>query len=67
MAIARALEEFDAYPAFDERGYGWEKLMSETFCQEYWEGRGRQTRRRGLKSLWTMGPELDRPAVLLAA
>jgi GDP-D-mannose 3',5'-epimerase len=26
-----------------ERGYGWEKLMSEMFCQEYWAERGLQT------------------------
>ena len=32
----RALKESDAYPAFPERGYGWEKLVSEIFCQEYW-------------------------------
>ena len=32
---ARALKESDAYPAMAERGYGWEKLMSEIFCQEY--------------------------------
>jgi len=31
----RALKESDAYPANAERGYGWEKLMSEIFCQEY--------------------------------
>jgi GDP-D-mannose 3', 5'-epimerase len=31
----RALKESDAYPALAERGYGWEKLMSEIFCQEY--------------------------------
>ena len=35
----RALKESDAYPAFPERGYGWEKLMSEIFCQEYWAER----------------------------
>ncbi|MFO1521060.1 MAG: NAD-dependent epimerase/dehydratase family protein [Kiritimatiellia bacterium] len=29
----RALKESDAYPAYAERGYGWEKLMSEMFCQ----------------------------------
>lgn len=29
----RALKESDAYPAMAERGYGWEKLMSEMFCQ----------------------------------
>jgi nucleoside-diphosphate-sugar epimerase len=26
-----------------ERGYGWEKLMSEMFCQEYWHERGLKT------------------------
>jgi nucleoside-diphosphate-sugar epimerase len=26
-----------------ERGYGWEKLMSEMFCQEYWAERGLMT------------------------
>jgi GDP-D-mannose 3', 5'-epimerase len=26
-----------------ERGYGWEKLMSEMFCQEYWHERGMKT------------------------
>jgi GDP-D-mannose 3', 5'-epimerase len=31
----RALKEEDAYPAMAERGYGWEKLISEIFCQEY--------------------------------
>ncbi|MFC1794092.1 NAD-dependent epimerase/dehydratase family protein [Planctomycetota bacterium] len=39
----RALKESDAYPAMAERGYGWEKLMSEMFCQEYWAERGMQT------------------------
>lgn len=39
----RALKESDAYPAFPERGYGWEKLMSEIFCQEYWAERGLKT------------------------
>ena len=29
----RALKESDAYPAMAERGYGWEKLVSEMFCQ----------------------------------
>ena len=36
----RALKESDAYPAMAERGYGWEKLMSEMFCQEYTAERG---------------------------
>jgi len=40
---ARALKESDAYPAMAERGYGWEKLMSEIFCQEYWAERGMKT------------------------
>lgn len=39
----RALKESDAYPAMSERGYGWEKLMSEMFCQEYWAERGLET------------------------
>ena len=26
-----------------ERGYGWEKLLSEMFCQEYWAERGMET------------------------
>ncbi|UCD99358.1 MAG: NAD-dependent epimerase/dehydratase family protein [Chloroflexota bacterium] len=39
----RALKETDAYPAFPERGYGWEKLVSEIFCQEYWAERGLKT------------------------
>ena len=40
---ARPLKESDAYPAMAERGYGWEKLMSEMFCQEYWAERGLKT------------------------
>lgn len=39
----RALKESDAYPAMAERGYGWEKLMCEIFCQEYWAERGLKT------------------------
>jgi nucleoside-diphosphate-sugar epimerase len=38
-----ALKESDAYPAMAERGYGWEKLISEMFCQEYWHERGMKT------------------------
>lgn len=38
-----ALKESDAYPAMAERGYGWEKLMSEMFCEEYWAERGLET------------------------
>jgi GDP-D-mannose 3',5'-epimerase len=40
---AVALKESDAYPAMAERGYGWEKLLSEMFCQEYWAERGFET------------------------
>jgi GDP-D-mannose 3',5'-epimerase len=40
---SRALKESDAYPAMAERGYGWEKLYSEMFCQEYWAERGMKT------------------------
>lgn len=39
----RALKEADAYPAMAERGYGWEKLLSEMFCEEYWAERGMKT------------------------
>ena len=39
----RALKEADAYPAMAERGYGWEKLISEMFCQEYWHERSMKT------------------------
>jgi nucleoside-diphosphate-sugar epimerase len=39
----RPLRESDAYPAMAERGYGWEKLISEMFCQEYWAERGLKT------------------------
>jgi len=38
-----ALKESDAYPAMAERGYGWEKLVSEMFCEEYWHERGMKT------------------------
>jgi GDP-D-mannose 3',5'-epimerase len=39
----RGLTESDAYPAMAERGYGWEKLISEMFCQEYSAERGLKT------------------------
>ena len=39
----RALKESDAYPAMAERGYGWEKLIGEMFCEEYWRERGLKT------------------------
>lgn len=38
-----ALKESDAYPAYAERGYGWEKLFAEMFCQEYTAERGMKT------------------------
>ena len=38
-----ALKESDAYPAMAERGYGWEKLVSEMFCEEYWAERQLET------------------------
>jgi nucleoside-diphosphate-sugar epimerase len=40
---SRALKESDAYPAMSERGYGWEKLLSEMFCEEYWAERDMKT------------------------
>ncbi len=40
---ARPLREKDAYPALCERGYGWEKLLGEMFCQEYHAERGLPT------------------------
>src|SRR5207245_8970786 len=42
-SAVRALKESDAYPAMAERGYGWEKLISEMFCQEYGAERGMKT------------------------
>lgn len=39
----RALKASDAYPAMAERGYGWEKLLSEMFCQKYWAEREMKT------------------------
>src|SRR5258708_13523215 len=49
-----ALKESDAYPAMAERGYGWEKLISEMFCQEYWA-------ERGVKTFISRFPNLYRP------
>ena len=43
QAAVTPLKEADAYPAMAERGYGWEKLISEMFCQEYWAERGLKT------------------------
>jgi nucleoside-diphosphate-sugar epimerase len=44
---SRALKETDAYPAMAERGYGWEKLMS----QEYTAERGLKTARASTMSM----------------
>jgi GDP-D-mannose 3', 5'-epimerase len=38
------LKEEDAYPAFPEDGYGWEKLFSERMCRHFEEDFGLQTR-----------------------
>ena len=52
----KALKESDAYPAMAERGYGWEKLMSEMFCQEYTAERGLKTAiARFHKRVWAAG------------
>ncbi len=39
-----ALKETDAYPAFPEDGYGWEKLFSERMCRHLREDFGLETR-----------------------
>ena len=36
-----------------ERGYGWEKLISEMLCQEYWAERGMKPYRPLSQRLWT--------------
>src|SRR5262249_45972932 len=41
--ILGGLKECYPSPAMAERGYGWEKLLSEMFCQEYWAERGLKT------------------------
>jgi len=38
------LKESDAYPAFPEDGYGWEKLFSERMCRHFEEDFGLQCR-----------------------
>ncbi len=42
--VVAGLREEDAYPAFPEDGYGWEKLFSERLCQNYLEEDGLQVR-----------------------
>jgi len=39
-----SLKEEDAYPAYPEAGYGWEKLYAEQLCQYYKEDFGLDTR-----------------------
>jgi GDP-D-mannose 3', 5'-epimerase len=43
-AEVTALKEADAYPAFPEDGYGWEKLFSERMCRHFREDFGLETR-----------------------
>ena len=43
-ADVTALKEDDAYPAFPEDGYGWEKLFSERMCRHFREDFGLLTR-----------------------
>jgi nucleoside-diphosphate-sugar epimerase len=38
------LKEEDAYPAYPEDGYGWEKLFSERMCRHFTEDFGLETR-----------------------
>lgn len=38
-----ALKESDAYPAYPEDGYGWEKLFSERMCRHFMEDYGIKT------------------------
>ncbi|MGD9589705.1 MAG: NAD-dependent epimerase/dehydratase family protein [Pyrinomonadaceae bacterium] len=43
-AEAPPLSEDDAYPAFPQDAYGWEKLMGERLCMHYREDYGLETR-----------------------
>jgi GDP-D-mannose 3', 5'-epimerase len=40
----KPLKEEDAYPAFPQDAYGWEKLISERLCMHYLEDYGLETR-----------------------
>src|SRR5262245_3192030 len=66
---ARALKEEDAYPAFPQDAYGWEKLVSERLCMHYFEDHGLETRTVrfhnifGEKGTWEGGRE-KAPAAL---
>lgn len=57
------LKEEDAYPAFPQDAYGWEKLVSERLCMHYFEDYGMETRTVrfhnifGEKGTWEGGRE----------
>ena len=63
------LKEQDAYPAFPQDAYGWEKLISERLCMHYMEDYGIETRTVrfhnifGEKGTWDGGRE-KAPAAL---
>ncbi len=63
------LKEADAYPAFPQDAYGWEKLVSERLCMHYTEDYGIETRTVrfhnifGEKGTWEGGRE-KAPAAL---
>jgi len=52
-----------------ERGYGWERLMNEMFCQEYWHDCGMKTLIARLHNVygvfgsWDGGPEKAQAAI----
>jgi GDP-D-mannose 3', 5'-epimerase len=43
-ANVQPLKEDDAYPAYPQDAYGWEKLLTERLCLHYGEEYGRETR-----------------------
>ncbi len=43
-ANVKPLRENDAYPAYPQDAYGWEKLISERLCMHYFEDYGIETR-----------------------
>ena len=44
QVFIEGLKEEDAYPAYPEDGYGWEKLFSERMCKHFMEDYGIQVR-----------------------
>lgn len=62
-ANVRPLREEDAYPAFPQDAYGWEKLISEILCMHYRQDYGIETRTVrfhnifGEKGTWEGGRE----------